>query len=95
LTNLSSESCSFFDYYTEIEENDMFNSLGFRALKSYLILHCMIKLASLFRIIESFRIIVDSVYISTIGLLPIGLMIMLAIVVITQIDLLYMDNKSV
>ena len=95
MTNLSSESCSFFDYYTEIEENDMFNSLGFRALKSYLILHCMIKLASLFRIIESFRIIVDSVYISTIGLLPIGLMIMLAIVVITQIDLLYMDNKSV
>jgi len=91
---LSSNSCSFFDYYEEIEEDDMFNSLGFRALKSYLIIHCMIKLASLFRIIESFRIIIDSVYIASIGLLPIGLMIALATVVITQIDQLYMDNKS-
>jgi hypothetical protein len=54
----------------------------------------MIKLASLFRIIESFRIIIDSVYIASIGLLPIGLMIALATVVITQIDQLYMDNKS-
>jgi hypothetical protein len=72
----------------------MFNCLGFRALKSYLILHCIIKLASLFRIVESFRIIIDSVYIASIGLLPIGLMIALAIAVITQIDLLYIGNKS-
>lgn len=90
----SEETCNFFEYYQEIEEDDMFNSFGYRALKSYLILHCMIKLASLFRIIENFRIIIDSVYIASIGLLPLGLMMALAIVVINQIDLLYLDNKS-
>lgn len=91
----SDQSCGFFDYYQEIEGDDMFNSIGYRALKSYLILHCMIKLASLFRIIEQFRIIIDSVYFASIGLLPIALMIVLTIVVIAQIDLLYIDDKSI
>jgi hypothetical protein len=72
----------------------MFNMLGYRAMKSYLIIHAMCKLAALFRIVEQFRIIIDAVYISFVGLIPISCMLILAIEIISQIDMLYIDGKS-
>ena len=49
----------------------------------------MCKLAALFRIFESFRIIIDAIFISVIGLFPIGCMTLLAMIIIGQIDQLY------